>query len=227
MKSANKKYYAPLTESFELCADETKAISMKKYLLNKFEFFGITAPERKILLKQFISDNGLPEKKEFKRVIKELWLLPQREYQLCAIEVLEKNINTCDENHIKLLEHLITNKSWWDTVDFIAAKLVGRFFENYPGLTRTYINKWLGSDNMWLQRTAIIFQLKYKKNTDYKLLFSCIQKCSGSKEFFIRKAIGWALREYAKTDPEKVIAFVENNSLSPLSKKEALRRITF
>jgi len=120
---------------------------------------------------------------------------------------------------------MITTKSWWDTVDFIAAKLVGDYFKKYPNQIGKYIQKWINSDNMWLQRTAILFQLKYKNQLDPKLLKYIIQSQLGSNEFFINKAIGWVLREYSKTNPTWVFNFVNTNEkgLSNLSKTEALR----
>ncbi|MCK5077528.1 MAG: DNA alkylation repair protein, partial [Calditrichia bacterium] len=114
-------------------------------------------------------------------------------------------------------------KSWWDTVDFIATNLVGPLFEKYSELIIPYTKKWMDSGNIWLQRTSILFQLKYKEKTDFKLIIGFIQQCSSSNEFFIQKAIGWILREYSKTDASTVIEFVKNNKLAPLSEREALK----
>ena len=108
-------------------------------------------------------------------------------------------------------------------MDGIASWLVGEHFKRFPKLIKPYTEKWMKSGNMWLQRTVILFQLGYKDKTDVKLLFKNIKKCMDSKEFFIRKAIGWALREYSKTNAQAVINFVENNELAPLSKREALK----
>ena len=120
-------------------------------------------------------------------------------------------------------EFMIINKSWWDTVDMIASHLVGTHFKRFPGLIPAYTEKWMASGNFWLQRTALLFQLKYKKETDVELMSDLIKRLAGEKEFFIRKAIGWVLREYSKTDPEIVINFVENQQLSNLSRTEALK----
>ena len=98
-------------------------------------------------------------------------------------------------------------------------------FTNYPELIVPFTEKWMTSGNMWLQRTAILFQLKYKSQTDTELLFKYIIALDGSKEFFINKAIGWALREYSKTNPDIVIKFVTGHKLAPLSKREALKVI--
>jgi 3-methyladenine DNA glycosylase AlkD len=106
-----------------------------------------------------------------------------------------------------------------------ACWLVGNHFKCFPEFIKPYTEKWMKSGNMWLQRTVILFQLDYKEKTDVELLFKNIKKCTDSKEFFIQKAIGWALREYSKTDAATVINFVENNKLAPLSKREALKRL--
>ena len=117
---------------------------------------------------------------------------------------------------------LITTNSWWDTVDWLA-KLVGEHFRRYPALIRPGTERWMASDNFWLQRVCLIFQLKYKGATDAALLFGYVRRIAGSREFFLQKGAGWALREYSKTDPDDVRAFVETTRLAPLTKREALR----
>jgi 3-methyladenine DNA glycosylase AlkD len=139
--------------------------------------------------------------------------------------LLEKKSKKAGVQTAELIEQLIVTKSWWDTVDALAAIHAGALFSRYPELVKLYIPRWMKSGNMWLQRSAILFQLKYKKNTDETLLFDCMRQLSGSREFFIRKAIGWALREYGKTNPAAVMDFVARQPLSPLSYREATRRI--
>ena len=127
------------------------------------------------------------------------------------------------QQDIVFFEWMAKHNAWWDTIDFIAPKLMGEYFKQFPDERKKWINKWLVSDNFWLQRCAILFQLKYKQETDLGLLADIIQKLSSSEEFFIRKAIGWVLREYAKTDPVWVRAFVANHELSNLSRREAMK----
>ena len=124
---------------------------------------------------------------------------------------------------IHLYERLITDESWWDTIDLIAPSLVGYHLQQYPEERMQYINKWISSGNIWLQRSCILFQLKYKLDVDTRLLSSIILELKDSREFFIRKAIGWMLREYSKSDPGFVVRFVQNNELSGLSHREALK----
>jgi 3-methyladenine DNA glycosylase AlkD len=139
--------------------------------------------------------------------------------------ILEKFGKKTTREFIDLYVFMITTKSWWDTIDYIAANLVGKHFSRYPDQIPAYTEKWMNSGNFWLQRSALLFQLKYKKETDLNLLFDFIERLAHEDEFFIRKAIGWALREYSKTDPETVIKFVESHDLKPLSRKEALKVI--
>ena len=120
---------------------------------------------------------------------------------------------------------MIINKSWWDTIDFLSPKIVGEYFKLYPETIENQIEKWLHSNNIWLQRSCLIFQLKYKETLNTQLLAHIIQFLLGSKEFFINKAIGWILREYSKTNPQWVIKFVYTNNLNTLSKREAFKFI--
>lgn len=218
-----KKYINDIKTIFEQNADADIAVPMAKYMKNKFEYYGIKTPKRSELLKKYHKENGYPKIDEIEAICRELWSLPQREYQYLADGLLNRFAKDMDENAIDFFEYLIITKSWWDTVDLIASKLVGTHFQRFPHLIKKYTTKWMKSNNIWLQRTVILFQLKYKEKTDIMLLVSNIMKLAESKEFFIQKAIGWALREYSKTDSEAVINFVENNKLAPLSSREALK----
>jgi 3-methyladenine DNA glycosylase AlkD len=105
----------------------------------------------------------------------------------------------------------------------LAGWIIGLYFLLFPGNIKIFTGRWVDSDNIWLQRTALLFQLKYKKDMDFELLSKYILKLKYSKEFFIQKAIGWILREYSKFFPETVVSFVKSNQLAPLSSREALR----
>jgi len=196
---------------------------MAKYMKNRFPYLGIKTPKRKELLKDFYEENGLPEMQELKQITLDLWELPEREFQYVAIGLLRKFTKKWDENFIELFEQLIITKSWWDTVDGLASWMVGEHFKRFPYIRNKYIDRWMKSGNMWLQRTCLLFQLSYKAKTDDMLMGSVIMALNGSDEFFINKAIGWILREYSKTDAHAVINFVKNNELAPLSNREALK----
>ncbi len=218
-------YLKPLIKSYKQNINIGKAAGMKKYMRNQFDFIGISSPIRKELFKSFINEYGYPENNNMTSIIKVLWELNYRDYQYFAIGLITKRIKTLDTDFIPITEYMITNKSWWDTIDAIASNIVGPLLIKDTKFMRSINKKWINSDNMWLRRTALIFQLNYKEETNEKMLYSNIRKCAKEKEFFIRKAIGWALRQYARKNPESVRDFVNNTELSTLSTREALKRI--
>ncbi|HKK77623.1 MAG TPA: DNA alkylation repair protein [Saprospiraceae bacterium] len=199
------------------------AAGQQAYMKDQFAFYGIKTPQRRTLQKPFLAKAALPAKEEVPAIVRELWQKPQRECQYCAQELLAKYAKQWEPDNIDLFVYMITHKSWWDTVDFIATKLVGTYFMQYPAQREPYLDTWLASGNIWLQRTALLFQLHYKQELNQQLLTHTIRELLGSDEFFINKAIGWILREYSKTNPDWVRHFVEQTPLSPLSRREALR----
>ena len=219
------KYAAELKFVFEKHAHPSQAAPMKKYMRDQFEYLGIKTPQSKTLMKEFISKNGLPSTEELDEVLHDLWSLPQREFQYAATNLLDKFEKKLPENFISTLEYLLITKSWWDTVDTLASHPVGTHFKRFPKTREKYLKKWRKSKNMWLRRTAILFQLGYKKETDFDLLCEIIRENLRSEEFFINKAIGWALRQYAYTDPKAVKKFVKETELHPLSRREAMRHL--
>ena len=196
---------------------------MKKYMKNKFEFFGLRKTNREAAEKKFLEAYGLPDYDDLDILIPKLWEREKREFQYFGLVVTRKFEKKFDLPFIKVIELMITNKSWWDTVDFVASNLAGNYFRIYPDTIPEITEKWMSSQNLWLQRSALLFQLKYKGNTDFDLMSAYILQLASSNEFFIRKAIGWCLREYSKTEPEKVISFVNEAPISNFSKKEALK----
>jgi len=218
-------YASSLRQHFQAHADAASAEKMQKYMLNQFPFFGIPSPLRKELVRAFIAEQGLPQPCELDEVVKQVWNLPERELHYAIMEIAARPAFLKDEGRPKLYRFMIKQFSWWDTVDFIASNLVGAWLKRHPDYTVELVQEYLDSDSMWLQRTALLFQLKYRQATNEALLFEAIQKLNHSKEFFIRKAIGWALREYSKTNPQAVIDFVANTTLQPLSSREAMRII--
>ena len=216
-------YWRPLIESFEAAADPTKAVAMEQYMRNQFAFYGLPSPLRQQLLTAFIKENSLPKCDSIAEIIHSAWQLPQREMQYAAMFVLQKQIKELPETAIELFEQLIVEKSWWDSIDFITPNLVGTLFLRFPEIRDEMVTKWMLSGNFWLQRSCLIFQLKYKGQTDEALLFELCRQLGGEKEFFIRKAIGWSLRQYARTAPQAVKHFVDSTDLQPLSRREALK----
>ena len=183
-------YLQPLQNMLTQAANPADAASMKKYMLNQFEYFGIRAPKQKEIKRVFFKTHGLPDPGELPEMVKELWNQPQREYQYFAIDLCEKLLKKTDQEIIGLIEFMVVNKSWWDTVDWLASHHTGSYFKTHPHLICGITSAWMESGNIWLQRTCILFQLKYKRNTDEDLLFEYILRLKDNKEFFIRKAIG-------------------------------------
>lgn len=217
------QYINTLQLELEKKANAVVAIKQKEYVRNQFEFYGLKTTERREVQKPFLVAEYLPNKEDLNGLVKLLWSKPQREYHHFSQELVFKYCKQFVENDIHLLEYMVTHKSWWDTVDFIANKLMGSYFKRFPNQVDIYVQKWLNSNNIWLQRSALLFQLKYKNDLDTEVLSYCINSLLGSNEFFINKAIGWVLREYSRTNPEWVVAFVSKTTLSTLSKREALR----
>jgi 3-methyladenine DNA glycosylase AlkD len=163
--------------------------------------------------------------KELVIVVKELWNMPEREYQYFGQELIGFHKKAWSKKIIRLIEYCILHKSWWDTVDALNTEGTGPYFMKYPEETLTITGRWNASDNIWLNRSSLLFQKSYKKHLDTKLLSEYIIRLSGSREFFIQKAIGWMLREYGKTNPAWVIEFTRKNMIAPLSKREALKNL--
>lgn len=192
---------------------------------NLFPFYGIRTPRRKLLFKEFVSEHGAPDWEKRKEIIEYLYAQPQRDYHYFVLHFLHLNKRKLEKQDIALLEYCIQTKSWWDTVDMLASMYVGLYFKKFPAETEPVTRRWMNGSDMWLQRSAIIFQLRYRKDTNEEMLFEyCMQQCE-SKEFFIRKAIGWALRAYADSNPKAVKQFVEYAPLHSFSKREALRKL--
>ncbi|MDE3252473.1 MAG: DNA alkylation repair protein [Bacteroidota bacterium] len=218
-------YLRPLKKQWTGLADPVKAAGMKAYLLDQFDFLGIPAPERRRTAKTFYQANPISNYTKLENIVKECFSLRQREYHYFAIELFAHHKHLWTPASGELLEFGLTTHSWWDSVDHIGSDWLSDFFLLFPACIKPLTEKWNRSDNIWLQRSSLLFQKKYKTATDTKLLKKYILHLADAEDFFIRKAIGWALREYGKTDPAFVIRFVKEHSLSPLSKKEALKRI--
>jgi 3-methyladenine DNA glycosylase AlkD len=207
-------------------ASPENAVAMEKYMKNLLHFFGLKTDVRRALVKVELANHKAEIKDNAREIALQLYAKPQREFHYTAIEILMKELKKkFSKDDIILIEQLVVTHSWWDSVDTIAKYLVGGYLQYYPENTAEVIAKFSGSENMWLNRCAILFQLGYKKETNAALLFAECDKHRHSREFFIQKAIGWALREYAKTDAQAVKNFVATANLKPLSTREALKNL--
>ncbi|WP_173257436.1 DNA alkylation repair protein [Streptococcus sp. 5905] len=211
---------ADLLEELEAAKDPEKAGSMEAYMRHQFPFLGIAGPERNALYKKHF-----PEAKKTKIIdwdfVDTCWEKEPREYQYVAANYLKAMQSYLTKDYLPKLERLVVTKSWWDTVD-ILDRVVGSLVADYPELEEVLL-KWSLSDNIWLRRVAIDHQLLRKEKTDVRLMEKILLNNLDQTEFFINKAIGWALRDYSKTNSAWVASFIEKNKerMAELSIKEA------
>lgn len=219
------EYINELKLLFEANQNDENAPHMERYMKHRYRFYGLKKPARLDILKAFLKQNGLPQIEDIEEFIQLLWDEEYRELHYIGCDILEKLMPKLPIESIHLFEFMLVNQSWWDTVDRIAIRLVGELFKRYPAIENDTIQRFVNSDNFWLNRTSIIYQLKYKSQTNVEILMQNILQHAHQKEFFIQKGIGWALREYAKTDANFVRDFVAKHELASLSKREALKNI--
>lgn len=200
------------------------AVQMRKYMKNKFDFLGVKSPARKELQKELrVYWRGWNIDEMFDYA-EGLWLLPFRELQYVAIDALTTKAKRMNPSHLGRIEALIVDKSWWDTVDALAPNIAGSIFSRDDVVRHEWVGRWNKDENMWLNRSALLHQLRYKDDVDLKLLFFLVDFQTGSKEFFINKASGWALRQASKFYPTEVKDFVESRQeLSNLTIREATK----
>lgn len=221
---AGDDMFNEIIKSFYDNRDNEQSIKMAAYMKNNFPFLGLSRPKRDELQKEFLKESKKLKSIDWDFVFK-CWDLPEREFQYLAVDYLLALKKYINDEDIEKIQRLIMNKSWWDSVDIIAETITGQLCAEYPYLIDKYILKWYKNENIWLRRTAILFQLKYKEKTDTALMKKIILENCNSKEFFINKAIGWILREYSKTDKEWVRSFIESNDLNPLCVREGSKYI--
>lgn len=218
-------YLFELEQTFLSQANAEIAKQQKAYLKNQFEHFGIKTPVRRSITRSFLQKDTLPNRKDLPLLVKALWQKEQREFQSFGLDLCLKYSKKPQLHDLEMFEWMVITKSWWDTVDMVAVNMMGEYFKKYPQSINQKIPEWIGSKNIWLQRCAILFQLKYKEHINTDLLTSVIYQLKDTNEFFLNKAIGWILREFAKTNPKWVTQFTQEITLHSLSRREALRLI--
>lgn len=214
-----------LIDSLTSHAHAEQARAMQAYLKGHFPFLGIKSPARRQLSRPWIQAVKQTHKTVPQELIEQLWELPEREYQYVALDLLDAYERKMDAAHLPMVEAIILKKAWWDTVDLLASHQVGSIFRTQPSAIDEWTDKWMASNHLWLQRCCLLYQLKYKTDTDWERLQGFVIQLMLSDEFFLQKAIGWALRQYAKVAPEAVRHFVDRHPLAPLSRREALRHL--
>lgn len=220
-------FITTLETAFQNNRSRELAVPMENYMKNHFPFYGIKTDKRRLIFKAIWQEHQDEVKQNGREIALQLFAFKEREMHYCGIEILIENLKKNYQiEDIELIEKILTTNSWWDSVDTIAKYILGEYLIEFPNETKKVIQRFSDSDDMWLNRSAILFQLSYKQKTNADFLFRECIKHAHSKEFFIQKAIGWALREFGRFYPNEVKEFVKQNTLKPLSKKEALKNIS-
>jgi 3-methyladenine DNA glycosylase AlkD len=227
MRTQSDELARYVTAELKRLADPAKAPTMAAYMKTAQAFYGVQTPIRATILREARDRFEPPDQKSYERNVLALWKLPYREERYCAIAYARQHHRFITPSALPLYERMIREGAWWDFVDDIAVNLVGAVLGNFRVKTRPIIERWIDDPDMWIRRTALLSHLKHKKTTDAAQLFDhCIRRADES-EFFIRKAIGWTLREYSKTEPRAVRAFLKKNRirLSKLSFDEGSKHL--
>ena len=196
-----------LVKELKAVANSDDAVAMKAYMKNKFEFLGVKTPARRKLVKAFFTQQT--DSVIDWNFINEAWNNPYRELQYATLDYLESRKKLFTPSDLPRLKKQAQTKSWWDTIDFLD-RLVGSIIARFPE-TKEIILSWSCDKDIWLRRLAIDHQLLRKEKTDTELLEKILVNNLGQTEFFINKAIGWALRDYSKTNPDWVRNFIEQH----------------
>lgn len=229
-KNAIQPLLTALEIEFTQNADQALGLKQKKWMRDQFPFLGIATPERrklqKAIFKQHLHAAKQMSEDDTIELIQSLWNKSHREFHYAAIDIAKSALKHYSPKMLSVFEKMIRTNPWWDTVDDIASNLIGNLIKKHPALLNQ-MDAWIQDEHLWIRRTALIFQLKWKKETDFKRLFDYCEKKMDEKEFFIQKAIGWALREYSKTDKRSVQEFLKKHrsALSPLSFAEASKHL--
>jgi 3-methyladenine DNA glycosylase AlkD len=211
-------------------ADPSKAAGMKAYMKSSMPYLGVSAVPLRALCKRIFGAHPVEDSATWQRDVLDLWRnASYREERYCALELAgDKRAKPFHGMAIlPMVQEMITTGAWWDYVDGLASHRLGTMLEREPKPMKETMLAWSTSENMWMRRSSILCQLRFGERTDLDLLYACIEPSLASKEFFLRKAIGWALRQYAWTDPKEVKRYVKahEDELSGLSKREALKNV--
>lgn len=203
----------------------SKTPQMKAYMRNQFEFYGVMTSDRHLIIRQLVPNFLWRDQADFLQFIEWCWKEQNREFKYVALDLSRRFLRKLEQSCIPFYEQLIARESWWDTVDGISPQIIGGLLKEDKMKVRQQAFKWIEDENIWYKRSALILQLFYKEATDFNVLGECVLRTKDSKEFFIQKAAGWALRQYSKTNPEKVKLFLAKNKIPPLSYREGMKYI--
>ena len=218
-----------LVNALQEAADPVRAPQQQAYMKSEMPFLGVTVPQCRRIAGSIFESNPFPDARAWETAILGLWRnAAHREERYAAVELLlfERYASWIEPARVPTIEELVVTGAWWDYVDAIAGRGMWTMLTAHPRPVKALLRQWAKDDNFWKRRTAILAQLRAKRRTDRKLLADVIGPSIGDPEFFLRKGIGWALREFSKTDPGWVVEFVGTHSgLSSLSRREALKHL--
>ncbi len=218
---------AELAQRLEAAGNPGRQRGAQAYMKTSDPFFGVDATTMRRLVKALAKVHPPKTQDEYLAQIQAFWSLPQREAHYAAVEWAKLFPAFQTLEALPLFERLIREGAWWDTVDEVARFLVGALLVRERLAMRPVMEEWIRDENLWIRRAALVAHQKHRERTDEAQLFSHCLRLAPEKDFFIRKAIGWALREHSKTRPEAVEAFIAAHraELSGLSVREGLKRI--
>ncbi|WP_027182823.1 DNA alkylation repair protein [Desulfovibrio inopinatus] len=216
-----------LNDELTRAANPVDAAAMQRYMKTDQPFFGIKTPQRKAIFKQAQKSFPITSRDEYEQTIRTLWAGSHREHMYLALHVAEETKAFYDAQSWNLYEDLVNTASHWDTLDWLATRIVGMILLDQRTFEPT-VEVWAGAPGLWVRRASLLVHLKHQDRTNVPLLERTIRKLAHEKEFFIQKAIGWVLRQYARTDPQYVLKFVAEHAtlLAPLSQREALKHLS-
>ena len=220
-----------IRSALQALAEPERAPAMRAYMKSEMPYLGVSAARVKTACREVFASYAFESAERWRTDVLALWRgAKHREERYAAIALSGQRkaalFQTLDA--LPMYEEMIVTGAWWDYVDELAEHRIGPLLAAYPRPMRKAMLSWSRSPDLWKRRTSIICQMFFREATDLKLLFACIEPSLPSKEFFLRKAIGWALRQLAKHDPRTVRRYVEEHQaeLSPLSQREALKHLT-
>lgn len=200
---------------------------MRAYMKTRQPFYGVQKPEREVIAKKIAKEFPPSDRQVWEEGVLALWALPHREEQYLAIRYAAMGPQFIDHTSLALSNRLVREGAWWDLVDATVGAMVSPSLLNHREQVRPAMDRWVEDEDMWVRRAALLSQLRHKEQTDEEQLFDHCLRRADEREFFIAKAVGWALRDYSWTAPETVLAFLKENRerLAPLSLREATKRI--
>jgi 3-methyladenine DNA glycosylase AlkD len=219
-----------LRHELQRAADPAKAPAMQAYMKSAMPYHGVPAPVLTKVCKAYFAELPMPSASQWQSLVLELWrgaLYREERYAALHLAGDKRALSFQTPAAMKLYEELVVTGAWWDYVDAIASHRIGGILASHPGPMRRKVLTWSRSNDIWKRRSAILCQLSFKAKTDLPLLYACIEPSLDSTQFFLQKAIGWALRQYAWTDAAEIRRYVQQHrdKLSALSRREALKNI--